>query len=110
LLLLCHAGTNRIHGIVRQQRSYRAAAQAGVAVVLFDAARLAVAGAAQVSLAYLLARAADTIADTKAVARGKRILCLREFQSLTRVPNLGAIADNQGLKRRCRVTSSRSAS
>jgi len=51
----------------------------------------------QVSLAYLLARASDTIADTEAVARGKRIICLREFQSLTRVPNLGAIAENQAL-------------
>jgi farnesyl-diphosphate farnesyltransferase len=50
-----------------------------------------------ISLAYLLARAADTIADTEAVPRAKRVLCLREWQSLTRVPNLGAIADNQAL-------------
>lgn len=51
----------------------------------------------QISLAYLLARASDTIADTEAVARAKRVICLRELQSLTRVPNLGAIADNQAL-------------
>jgi farnesyl-diphosphate farnesyltransferase len=48
-------------------------------------------------LAYLLARASDTIADTQAVARGKRILCLRDFAHLTRVPQLGAIAGNQAL-------------
>jgi farnesyl-diphosphate farnesyltransferase len=49
----------------------------------------------QISLAYLLARASDTIADTEAVPRAKRVLCLRELQSLTRVPNLGAIAEQQ---------------
>jgi farnesyl-diphosphate farnesyltransferase len=51
----------------------------------------------QISLAYLLARASDTIADTEAVPRAKRVICLREFQPLTRVPNLGAIAENQAL-------------
>ena len=49
----------------------------------------------QISIAYLLARASDTIADTEAVPRAKRVICLRELQSLTRVPNLGAIAENQ---------------
>jgi farnesyl-diphosphate farnesyltransferase len=49
----------------------------------------------QISLAYLLARASDTIADTDAVPRAKRVVCLRELQSLTRVPNLGAIAEQQ---------------
>jgi len=51
----------------------------------------------QISLAYLLARATDTIADTDAVPRAKRIVLLREFQSLTRVPALGALAENQAL-------------
>ena len=51
----------------------------------------------QISLAYLLARAADTIADTDAVPRAKRIGLLRELQSLTRVPVLGALAESQAL-------------
>jgi len=51
----------------------------------------------QISLAYLLARATDTIADTDAGPRAKRIVLLREFQSLTRVPALGALAENQAL-------------
>lgn len=51
----------------------------------------------QISLAYLLARATDTIADTKAVPRAKRVLLLRELQSLTRVPELGVLAENQAL-------------
>lgn len=49
----------------------------------------------QISIAYLLARASDTIADTDAVPRAHRVTCLREFQALTRVPNLGDIAGNQ---------------
>ena len=49
----------------------------------------------QISLAYLLARATDTIADTHAVPRAKRIVLLRELQNLTRVPALGALAENQ---------------
>lgn len=36
----------------------------------------------QISLAYLLARATDTIADTKAVARGKRRDTLRDLRKL----------------------------
>jgi len=51
----------------------------------------------QISLAYLLARATDTIADTNAVPRAKRIVLLRELQSLTRVPALGALMENQAL-------------
>ena len=51
----------------------------------------------QISLAYLLARATDTIADTAAVPRAKRLVLLRELQSLTRVPVLGALAENQAL-------------
>jgi len=51
----------------------------------------------QISLAYLLARATDTIADTDAVPRAKRIVLLRELQSLTRVPDLGTLAANQAL-------------
>ncbi len=51
----------------------------------------------QISLAYLLARATDTIADTNAVPRAKRIALLRELQSLTRIPALGALAENQAL-------------
>jgi farnesyl-diphosphate farnesyltransferase len=51
----------------------------------------------QISLAYLLARATDTIADTPAVPRAKRVVLLRELQSLTRVPELGALAENQAL-------------
>lgn len=50
----------------------------------------------QISLAYLLARATDTIADTRLVPRAKRIALLRELQSLTRVPVLGALAEQQG--------------
>jgi farnesyl-diphosphate farnesyltransferase len=50
---------------------------------------------AQVSLAYLLARATDTIADTKAVPRAKRIAALQELQNLSHVPELGAIAEHQ---------------
>lgn len=51
----------------------------------------------QISLAYLLARATDTIADTNAVPRAKRIVLLRELQSLNRVPELGVLAENQTL-------------
>ncbi|MEI8314639.1 MAG: squalene/phytoene synthase family protein [Verrucomicrobiota bacterium] len=51
----------------------------------------------QISLAYLLARATDTIADTNAVPRAKRIVLLRELQNLTRVPDLGVLAENQAL-------------
>ena len=51
----------------------------------------------QISLAYLLARATDTIADTNTMPRAKRIVLLRELQSLTRVPDLGALAENQAL-------------
>ena len=51
----------------------------------------------QISLAYLLARATDTIADTNTVPRAKRIVLLRELQSLTRMPALGALAENQAL-------------
>jgi farnesyl-diphosphate farnesyltransferase len=49
----------------------------------------------QVSLAYLLARATDTIADTKAVPRAKRIFALQQLQNLSHVPELGAIAGHQ---------------
>jgi farnesyl-diphosphate farnesyltransferase len=49
----------------------------------------------QISLAYLLARATDTIADTKAVPRAKRILALQQLQNLSHVPDLGAIAEYQ---------------
>ncbi|HXI83124.1 MAG TPA: phytoene/squalene synthase family protein [Verrucomicrobiae bacterium] len=49
----------------------------------------------QVSLAYLLARATDTIADTKAVPRAKRIFALQQLQNLSHVPELGAIAGQQ---------------
>jgi farnesyl-diphosphate farnesyltransferase len=51
----------------------------------------------QISLAYLLARASDTIADTAAVPRAKRILLLRELQPLSRTPDLGALVENQAL-------------
>jgi farnesyl-diphosphate farnesyltransferase len=51
----------------------------------------------QVSLAYLLARASDTIADTKVVPRAKRIALLRQMQPLTRVPDLGGLAEHQSL-------------
>ena len=51
----------------------------------------------QISLAYLLARATDTIADTNAVPRAKRIVLLPELQNLTRVPDLGVLAENQAL-------------
>jgi farnesyl-diphosphate farnesyltransferase len=49
----------------------------------------------QISLAYLLARATDTIADTKAVPRAKRIVALQQLQNLSHVPDLGAIAGRQ---------------
>jgi len=49
----------------------------------------------QVSLAYLLARATDTIADTKAVPRAKRIYALQQLQNLSHVPELGVIAEKQ---------------
>src|SRR5579862_6409067 len=49
----------------------------------------------QISLAYLLARATDTIADTKAVPRAKRIIALQQLQNLSHVPDLGAIAASQ---------------
>ena len=49
----------------------------------------------QISLAYLLARATDTIADTKAVPRAKRVLALQQLQTLSHVPELGVIADQQ---------------
>ncbi|MCX7915156.1 MAG: squalene/phytoene synthase family protein [Verrucomicrobiae bacterium] len=51
----------------------------------------------QISLAYLLARATDTIADTRVVPRAKRVLLLRELQSLTRAPDLGPLAEQQAL-------------
>jgi farnesyl-diphosphate farnesyltransferase len=49
----------------------------------------------QVSLAYLLARATDTIADTKAVPRAKRVFALQQLQNLSHVPDLGTIAEQQ---------------
>src|SRR5580704_9507132 len=49
----------------------------------------------QVSLAYLLARATDTIADTKAVPRAKRVFALQQLQNLSHVPELGVIAEQQ---------------
>jgi farnesyl-diphosphate farnesyltransferase len=49
----------------------------------------------QISLAYLLARATDTIADTKAVPRARRIAALQQLQNLSHVPDLGAIAGHQ---------------
>jgi farnesyl-diphosphate farnesyltransferase len=49
----------------------------------------------QVSLAYLLARATDTIADTKAVPRAKRVFALQQLQNLSHVPELGTIAAQQ---------------
>ncbi|MGO9246519.1 MAG: phytoene/squalene synthase family protein [Verrucomicrobiia bacterium] len=49
----------------------------------------------QISLAYLLARATDTIADTKAVPRAKRIVALQQLQNLSHVPDLGAITERQ---------------
>jgi farnesyl-diphosphate farnesyltransferase len=49
----------------------------------------------QISLAYLLARATDTIADTKAVPRAKRVVALQQLQNLSHVPDLGAIAEHQ---------------
>src|SRR5258708_37326022 len=49
----------------------------------------------QISLAYLLARATDTIADTKAVPRAKRVGALQQLQNLSHVPELGAIAEHQ---------------
>jgi farnesyl-diphosphate farnesyltransferase len=49
----------------------------------------------QISLAYLLARATDTIADTKAVPRAKRVAALQQLQNLSHVPDLGAIAEQQ---------------
>lgn len=39
----------------------------------------------QISLAYLLARATDTIADTKAVPRAKRLAALQQLQNLSHV-------------------------
>ena len=49
----------------------------------------------QISQAYLLARATDTIADTEAVPRAKRVLLLQQLQNLARVPDLGVIATHQ---------------
>lgn len=49
----------------------------------------------QISVAYLLARATDTIADTEAVPRAKRVLLLQQLQNLARVPELGTIAGQQ---------------
>src|SRR5579862_3051047 len=51
----------------------------------------------QISLAYLLARATDTIADTKAVPRAKRVFALQQLQNLSHVPDLGVIAGQQTL-------------
>ncbi len=50
----------------------------------------------QISLAYLLARASDTIADTKAVAREKRIDLLRRMQQ-GETRGIADLAANQGL-------------
>jgi len=49
----------------------------------------------QISVAYLLARASDTIADTDAVPRAKRVMLLQQYKSLTRVPDLGPVAGLQ---------------
>ncbi len=51
----------------------------------------------QISLAYLLARASDTIADTKVVPRVKRIALLRQMQTLSPVPELEELAEHQSL-------------
>jgi farnesyl-diphosphate farnesyltransferase len=50
----------------------------------------------QISLAYLLARASDTIADTKAVPRSQRVSLLRNLRETGSV-SVGAVADNQSL-------------
>jgi farnesyl-diphosphate farnesyltransferase len=49
----------------------------------------------QISIAYLLARATDTIADTEAVPRAKRVFLLRQLQTLSHLPDLGTIAEQQ---------------
>jgi len=51
----------------------------------------------QISLAYLLARASDTIADTQVMPRAKRVALLREMQPLARVPDLGGLVERQTL-------------
>jgi farnesyl-diphosphate farnesyltransferase len=56
---------------------------------------------ARVALAYLLARASDTIADTKAVPREQRVGILRQMQQAVRkkaaIPAIEEIADHQTL-------------
>ncbi len=51
-----------------------------------------------ISLAYLLARTADTIADTAAVPADLRLQCLRDFESLVQ----GHETENGGLAKRIR--------
>ncbi|MGD0016596.1 MAG: squalene/phytoene synthase family protein [Verrucomicrobiia bacterium] len=55
----------------------------------------------QISIAYLLARASDTIADTKAVPREQRVGILRQIQRAVRktaaIPVLDEIAERQTL-------------
>jgi farnesyl-diphosphate farnesyltransferase len=51
----------------------------------------------QVSLAYLLARASDTIADTRAVAKAERIGILRRMQDCIRNPSAGATVLSRAL-------------
>ncbi|HYF34357.1 MAG TPA: squalene/phytoene synthase family protein, partial [Prosthecobacter sp.] len=53
-----------------------------------------------ISLAYLLARTADTIADTAVVAPDLRLECLRSFQSLVEQENPVAQEELTGLVRR----------
>ena len=50
----------------------------------------------QISLAYLLARASDTIADTEVVARERRLEILREMQA-GNVRSVPALAEQQAL-------------
>lgn len=50
----------------------------------------------QISLAYLLARASDTIADTMAVPREKRMTLLRQWQQ-RQIAGLVELAENQAL-------------
>jgi farnesyl-diphosphate farnesyltransferase len=51
----------------------------------------------QVSLAYLLARASDTIADTRAVAKTERVAILRRMQDSIRNPSVGATVLSRAL-------------
>ena len=102
---------DRDHGLVRKQEMILTASEQNelITPLLRDVSRsfyltlrvLPDAIRPQVSIAYLLARASDTIADTKALPREQRVAILRQVQQAVRktaaIPVIEEISERQTL-------------